>query len=176
MAKSYGLIALFETTPEVFHAAEKVRDAGFKKWDVISPFPIHGIVDAMGLPRSKVPVYAFVGGMIGFVTGMLMVWYMNAEDYPLIVHGMPYFTPIFPFPIAYELTILLAAFGTFFGQFITNLLPQHYHPSMNYKKFARLTDDMFAIVIEREDERFDEEKTRTMLEELGAKEVVEVPE
>ena len=176
MANTYGILGLFETAPQVYHAAEKVRDAGFKRWDVIAPFPIHGIDKAMGLKRSRVPAFTLAGGCIGFITGMLTVWYMNAYDYPLIVGGKPYFSPIFPFPIAYELTILLAAFGTFFGQFITNLLPQHYHPTMNYEKFHRLTDDRFAIVIEAKDPGYDEVRTRELLTKLGATEVADIAE
>jgi hypothetical protein len=174
--KPYGILGLFDTAPEIYHAAEKVRDAGFKRWDVYAPFPIHGMDEAMGLKRSKVPLFVFAGGIIGFTTAMLMVWYMNKVSYPLIVGGMPYYSPVFPFPVAYELTILLSAFGAFFGQFITNLLPQHYHPVMNYDKFAALTDDRFAIVIETSDPNFNAEETRALLERIGAKEVVEIPE
>lgn len=173
---SHGLLALFETAPDIYHAAEKVRDAGFKRWDVYTPFPVHGMDEAMGLKRSKVPLFVFCGGITGFTTAMIMVWWMNKFNYPLIVGGLPYFSPIFPFPIAYELTILLSAFGAFFGQFITNRLPQHYHPVMNYEKFAALTDDKFAIVIETTDPRYDPAKIRALFAEIGAAEVVEIPE
>jgi hypothetical protein len=173
---SYGILALFDTAPAIYHAAERVRDAGYKRWDVLTPFPIHGMDEAMGLRRSKVPIIVFLGGITGFAVAMLMVWWMNKYNYPLIVGGMPYFSPIFPFPVAYELTILFASFGAFFGQFILNRLPQHYHPVMNYERFASLTDDKFAIVIETGDSVFEAEKTRALLEELGAVEVVEISE
>jgi hypothetical protein len=176
MATPYGLIALFEKTPDVYHAAEKVRDAGYQNWDVISPFPIHGIQHAMGLPRSKVPIFSLFGGLTGFTTGMLIAYYMGAVDYPLIVGGKPFFSPIFPFPIAYELTILLAAFGAFFGQFITNRLPQHHHPIMNYARWAELTDDKFAIVIEAIDPKFDSTEIKALFQHLGASEISEVTE
>ena len=176
MSKHYGIIALFDSPSEIYHAAEKVRDAGFRHWDALTPFPVHGLDAAMGLRRSKVPIFTFVGGAIGLVTGFFIVWYMNAHDYPLVVGGMPYFSPIFPFPVAYELTILLAAFGSFFGQFITNRLPMHYHPVMNYEKFPAVTDDRFAIVIEAADPHYDENATRAFLEELGGKEIAVLPE
>jgi hypothetical protein len=176
MAKLYGVLARFESPSEIYGAAEAVRDAGFVHWDVLSPFPIHGIDKAMGLKRSGVPAFSLIGGVIGFVTGMALAWYMGAFDYPLIVGGKPYFSPIFPFPIAYELTILLAAFGAFFGMFITNYLPMPYHPVMNYVRFPILTDNEFAIVIEARDPRYHRERTRSLLESLGAREVVELPE
>lgn len=169
--KTYGMLALFDSAPSVYEAAKTVREAGYARWDVITPFPIHGMDAAMGLKRSKVPIFTFIGGFIGFWTGMAMAWYMGAYDYPLIVGGKPFFSPIFPFPVAYELTILLAAFGTLGGMFITNRLPMHHHPVMNYAKFRHLTDDQFAVVIEAEDGQFDEVETRRFLEGLQPKEI-----
>lgn len=167
----FGVMGSFLTTPDAYHAAEKVRDAGFKNWDVFTPFPVHGMDAAMGLRRSKVPVLTLCGGLIGFFTGVLLTWYMNAYDYPLVVGGKPFWSPVFPFPVMYELTILLAAFGTFFGMFLTNFLPQHYHPVFNNQKFARGTDDTFFIVIEQRDPKFDLEKAQALLKQLGAQDI-----
>jgi len=176
MSKPYGYLALFGSAPAIFHAAESVREAGYKRWDVLTPFPVHGLDGAMGLKRSRVPAFTLVGGIIGFCTGMFIAWFMGAYDYPLIVGGKPFFSPIFPFPVAYELTILLAAFGTLGGMFITNRLPMHYHPVMNYGKFRHLTDDKFAVVIEADDELFSEAETRAFLENLGPEEVTLISE
>lgn len=173
--KNYGLIAEFKTVLNVLNAAEKIRDAGFTRWDVLTPFPIHGLDAAMGLKRSKVPYFTFIGGLTGLISAILMVWYMNAYDYPLIVGGKPFFSPIFPFPIFYELTILLASFGTFFGMFITNKLPMHHHPVFEHQGFARVTDDHFWIVIELQDPQFQEEKTKQFLESLGGFDVTFLP-
>ena len=140
----YGMVASFKDTPSLYHAAEKVRDAGFKYWDTYSSFPIHGMPEAQGQARSKVPIFTFVGGLTGLTLGTAMVWYMNAFDYPLIVGGYPFFSPVFPFPIMYELTILLAAFGTLGGMFIMNLLPQHYNSLFNCSKF--LTSEYFLDI------------------------------
>ena len=124
----YGLIATFTKTPVFFEAAGRVREAGFTKWDCFTPFPVHGLDGQMGLKRSKVPLFTFIGGLLGFITGTLITYYMNGFDYPLIVGGKPLWSPVFPFPVMYELTILFAAFGTLFGMFATNLLPRHHHP------------------------------------------------
>lgn len=174
MSEKYGIIASFADAPSLFHAAEKVRDAGYKKWDTYSSFPVHGMPEAQGQPRSKVPVFTLVGGVTGFIVGMLMVWYMNAFDYPLIIRGQPYFSPVFPFPIAYELTILLAAFGTLGGMFLTNLLPQHYSPLFNSDKFLEVSGDRLVIAIEAEDDKFDAVATRKFLEEIGGSDIEEV--
>ena len=171
MKKTYGILALFETAADIYEAAGKVRKAGYQDWDVITPFPVHGMDSKMGLRRSRVPIFTFIGGFIGFWTGMFIAWYMGAYDYPLIVAGMPFFSPIFNFPVAFELTILFAAFGTLGGMFVTNQLPMHYHPVMEYADFHRLTDDRFAVVIEASDPRFDPEQTQAFLQGLGSSEV-----
>src|SRR5471030_1729531 len=131
-APTYGLIATFETVPEIYHAAEQVRDAGFKHWDCITPLPIHGLDKAMGLKRSIVPRISLVGGITGFITGMTMIWWTDAYNYRLVVGGKPFFSPMFAFPVSYELTILFTAFATIFGIFVTNRLPMHYHPVLKY--------------------------------------------
>lgn len=176
MSKTYGILALFDTAPAIYQAAQTVRDAGYKRWDVLTPFPVHGMDAAMGLSRSKVPIFTLVGGVLGFMTGMFIVWFMNDFQYPLIVGGKPFFSFVYPFPVAYELTILFAAFGTLGGMFIMNRLPMHHHPVMNYERFRHLTDDKFAVVIEAEDPLFDATSTQKFLEELGPVEIVLIPE
>jgi hypothetical protein len=100
--KPYGMIAEFRTAAAVLHAAEKVRNAGFSRWDVFTPFPVHGMDRAMGLRNSKVGWFAFLGGVTGYTTGMLMIWWMNAIDYPIVVGGKPMFSPYGAFPPSYE--------------------------------------------------------------------------
>ncbi len=175
MSDSYGIIASFPDTPSFFHAAEKVRDAGYQKWDTYSSFPVHGMPAAQGQARSKVPIFTFLGGLSGFTLGTLIVWYMNAYDYPLIVGGKPFFSPVFPFPIMYELTILLAAFGTLGGMFVMNLLPQHYNPLFNNEKFLEVSGDRLVIAIESRDPKFDPVATRKFLEDIGGTDIEEVP-
>ena len=173
-APTYGLIATFETAADVYHAAEQVRDAGYKNWDVIAPCPVHGMDKAMGLKRSIVPRISLVGGIIGFTTGMSMIWWTGAIDYPLTVGGKPLFSPMFAFPISYELTILFTAFATIIGMFLVNGLPMHYHPVLKSPKIKRALDDQFLIVIETRDPRFNLANTRALLEKAGGKEISEL--
>ena len=173
-APTYGLIATFETAADVYHAAEQVRDAGYKNWDVIAPCPVHGMDKAMGLKRSIVPRISLVGGILGFTTGMLMIWWTGAIDYPLTVGGKPLFSPMFAFPISYELTILFTAFATIIGMFLVNGLPMHYHPVLKSPKIKRALDDQFLIVIETRDPRFNLANTRALLEKAGGKEISEL--
>jgi len=170
----HGLIAMFETTPEVVRAAEKVREAGYKFWDVHSPLPIHGIDRAMGTKRSRVPRISLAGGITGFCTGMTMIWYTDGFDYKLTVGGKPFFSPLFAFPVSYELTILFTAFATIIGMFILNGLPMHYHPVLKYPNVDRATNDLFYIVIESRDPKFDSQATRALLAEIGGQAITEL--
>ena len=173
-APTHGLIATFDTPGAVMRAAEQVRDAGYRRWDVITPFPIHGIDKAMGVGRSRVPRISLAGGITGFCTGMSMIWYMDKFDYALTVGGKPFFSPLFAFPVSYELTILFTAFATIGGMFFLNGLPMHYHPVLNYEHIRRGTDDLFFIVIERADPRYNAENTRALLEKVGGREITEL--
>jgi len=174
MKKTYGLVAAFDTTPDFFHACEQVRDAGFSQWDAITSFPIHGLDAAMGVRRSKVPRFSLTGGITGFCTGMSLIFWTGAYEYPLVVGGKPYFSPMFAFPISYELTILFTAFATIIGMFILNKLPMHYHPVMKAPQFVRASDDRFYIVIEANDPKFNPAQTRVLLQQIGGKDIAEI--
>jgi hypothetical protein len=173
-AQPYGLIATFKTAPELYHAAEQVRDAGYRQWDCITPFPVHGLDKAMGLRRSIVPRISLAGGITGFCTGMSLIWWTGAWNYPLIVGGKPLFSPMFAFPVSYELTILFTAFATIIGMFVLNGLPMHYHPVLKYDQIGRGMDDTFFIVIETRDPRFDAVNTRALLEQAGGTAITEL--
>jgi hypothetical protein len=172
--QTYGLIATYRTPGALVHAAEAVRDAGYRRWDCITPFPIHGLDKAMGQPRSIVPRFSLAGGITGFWTGMSMIWYMDKFDYALTVGGKPFFSPLFAFPVSYELTILFTAFATIGGMFLVNGLPMHYHPVLNYENIRRGTDDLFFVVIEKADPRYEEGNTRALLERTGGSEIKEL--
>jgi hypothetical protein len=171
--KVYGLGAEFDSAADILHAAEKVRDAGFKRWDVHSPFPVHGMDGAMGLGKSWLSAPVLIGGTTGFITAALLTMVPSLSLYPIIVHGKPYnfFTVPAFFPIFFELTVLFSAFSAVFSTLIFNRLPQWYHPVFNWERFKRATDDGFYLVIEARDPKFNETKTRELLESIGGKHV-----
>ena len=175
-AKPYGIIAEFETTADVLHAAEKVREAGFRRWDVFTPFPIHGMDRAMGMKNSNVGWFSFLGGVTGYTTGMVMIWWMNAFDYRILVGGKPMFSPYGAFPPSYELTILFGAFGALFGMLFLNRLPRLHHPLLKHKRFGQVTHDKFYVVIETDDPNYSETETRKLLEATGSKHIEMVEE
>ena len=167
----YGILAEFATPADLFHACERVRDAGFTKWDAHTPFPVHGLEGAMGLRRSPLPWIVLVMGLMGAGLGFLLQVWVHGSAYPLVISGKPYFTwPAF-IPITFELGVLFAALGAVFGMFGLNRLPMHHHPLFKSTLFERVTDDAFFISIESWDPKFDLSATRSLLESVGARNV-----
>ncbi|MCA9581779.1 MAG: DUF3341 domain-containing protein [Myxococcales bacterium] len=161
-------LAEFDSTRRIMAAAEKVRDAGYKKWDVHTPFPIHGMDKAMGMPDSRLGWIVFICGLTGIIGGFTMMWWMNSVDYPLIVGGKPGFAPPSMVPILFECTVLFSAFGAVFGMFGLNQLPRHHHPVFYSDRFERASNDRFFVSIEVADPKFDVDDTRAFLESLDA--------
>jgi hypothetical protein len=172
----YAVMAEFETPADLMHAAEKVRDSGYKRWDVFSPFPIHGMDEAMGLKNSPVGYFSFCCGVIGFTTGMVMIWWMNAVDYPILIGGKPMFSPFGAFPPSYELTILLGSFGTLGGMLFLNRLPRLHHPLHKNERFKKATHDKYFLVIESSDPKYSETEIRKLLESVGSRHIEVVEE
>ena len=176
MLRPFAIMAEFDTPADVLHAAERVRDEGFRNWDVFTPFPIHGMDGAMGLKNSIVGWFSFIGGCTGYTTGMLMIWFMNDVNYPIVIGGKPMFSPFAAFPPSYELTILFGSFGALLGMLFLNRLPRLHHPLLKNKRFALATHDRFYIVIEANDPRYSENETRKLLESLGSRHIELVEE
>lgn len=171
--KVYGLGAEFDSAADLLHAAEKVRDGGFRHWDAHTPFPVHGLDAAMGLGKSWLSAPVLAGGITGLLTAVGLTMIPSFLVYPVIVHGKPYnfFTSPAFFPIFFELTVLFSAFATVFSIMVFNRLPMWYHPVFNWERFKRATDDGFFIVVEARDPKFNEAKTRELLESIGGKHV-----
>ncbi len=157
-------LAEFDSTATVFHAAETVRDAGYKKWDVHTPFPVHGMDRAMGLPDSPVGWIVAAMGATGTTVAFLMMWWMNGIHYPYLIGGKPGFSLPSMVPVMFELTVLLSAFGAVFGMLGLNQLPRHHHPVFFSDRFDRGSDDRFFISIEAADPAFDLDETKELLE------------
>jgi mono/diheme cytochrome c family protein len=167
----YGVLAEFDTPGELVAAAKKVHDAGFTEFDCYSPFPVHGIDEAMGIKRTILPWVIFLGGLSGTIGGALLQWYCNAVAWNWNVSDKPLWTlPITPnnVPIAFETTILMSVFTAFFGMWAFNKLPQVWHPFFRLDRFLKATDDGFFVGIEAADKHYDSAETRKLLEDAGA--------
>ena len=165
----YGYLAEFKSASALYKAAEKVRDAGFTKWDCYSPYPIHGLDHAMGMKRSILPWFVFCGGMTGTATAFTLAYTTQVVIYPTVVQGKPtnLFTIPAYFPIMFELTVLFSGFTVLFGLLALMKLPRLNHPLFASKQFHRATDDGFFIAIEARDPGFSPAGTRELLAEIG---------
>jgi hypothetical protein len=167
----WGLLAEFPDVQALFEAAERCRDAGYRRWDVHSPFPIHGMNNAMGLRYTKLPLLVLGGGLTGLGLALLMQWWMNAVDYPLIISGKPLFSLPANIPVLFELTVLLSALCAFIGMLAMNGLPRYHHPLFRSEEFRRATQDRFFLTVEASDPLFDETRVEGFLREIGCSRV-----
>ena len=168
---TYGVIAEFTSPAELTAAAEAARDAGYTEMDAFSPFPIHGLHEAVGMKSAGMSAIVLIGGIIGGIAGFFMCWYANVIAYPLNIGGKPLNSWPAWIPITFECTILLAAFAAVFGMLALNGLPMPYHPVFNVSRFALASRNRFFLCIEARDAHFDLEKTRAFLNTLGPREV-----
>lgn len=169
--KAFGMVAEFDSAKSLLHAAEKLSDQGYTVYDAHSPFPIHGMDDAMKLGQSKLPLIVFACALTGTLTGLgLQTWVHNFE-YPLTIGGKPYFALPAYIPVIFELTVLLGAFAAVFGMLALNGLPRPNHPTMSHSRFHKATDDAFFISVEATDPKYDASKTKDFLAQLGGKNI-----
>ena len=172
---TYGVIAEFHDAQTLLNAANAVREAGYTQMDAFSPFPIHGLAEAVGFHKSRLSAVVLTMGIIGGIGGFFMCWYANVIAYPLNIGGKPYNSWPAWIPITFECTILLAALGAVFGMLALNGLPMPYHPVFNVKRFDQASRDKFFLVVQARDPLFDLDKVWTLLEKQGPREVIDVP-
>lgn len=170
----YGIAAEFDDPDRILAATKSAREAGYRVMDAYTPFPIHGLDDAIGFKCSKVQWSIFLMGAIGCVAGLSLQYYTSVVDYPMNVGGRPLFSwPSF-IPVAYECTILFAALAAVVGVFAFNGLPRPNHPIFNAPRFNLASQTRFFLCIEATDPKFDRSETRRFLEGLDAVAVSEV--
>ncbi len=164
---TWGVLAEFESPAAVYHAAEQVRDAGYSKWDVYAPIPIHGMDEAMGLKGSKMAWIVGTFAAMGASGGFLLQWWTSAVAYPIVVNDKPFgaweqFTPV-----TFELGVLFAGISAVFGMLAINGLPRWNHPLFSSERFLSASDDGFFIGIESKDAKFNSDATSKLLEKAG---------
>jgi hypothetical protein len=163
----HALVAEFVHPDDLLEAATKAHAEGYRKIEAYSPFPMHGMSEAIGFKDQRVPWIVFLGGITGAVGGFGLQYYVNVWDYPMNIGGRPLVSIPSFIPITFESTILLASIGAFIGMLAMNFLPQPYHPIFNCPNFERASQDRFFLAIEANDPNFDREKTQSFLEAMN---------
>lgn len=173
-----AVIAEFDSPAGLIHAAERVRDGGFRKFDCHSPFPIHGMDKAMGLKRSPIGFIVGAAALCAFLGISGFIYWVSAVDYPMVISGKPFFSFQAFVPVAFAVTVLTSAITATFGMLLINRLPQLFHPLFESKNFQRFSDDGFFVSIDSTDPKFDASRTGDFLKSIGGKniEVIEVKE
>lgn len=167
-----GLAGIFTQEPQVLKAAKKVKEMGFVKFEAISPYPIHGMEEACGIPRSSIPYVTFIAGIIGGSFALWLTWWTSVVNWPINVGGKPLFSlPAF-IPIIFELTILFAALSSVAALIYHCGLPKHDPPVIH----PDLTCDKFAIYVSESEPGYDAAKLENLFRECGASEVKKVAE
>jgi hypothetical protein len=167
--KLYGVVGDFDSPEALLLAIRTARRAGYTRLEAYTPFPIHGIDDAMGEPRSPLGRIVIAAAILGIAAAILLQWWTGAVDYPLSIAGKPLFALEPSIPIVFELSVLFSAFAAVVGMLALNKLPQYYHPLFNFSRHAGATDDRFLLAIEAADPQFNAEQARTLLENLGSR-------
>ena len=167
--RNYGIIAEFDTPGALLKAAEEIRKAGYEKFDCHSPFPIHGMDEAMGLKRSPLGWIVGIMALTGAGVGMLLQWWTSAVDYQLVISGKPFFSYQAFVPVTFGLAVLFGAISTVVGMLYLNRLPQLYHPVFYSDRFNKVTDNGFFVSISSDDSHFDPGKSSDFLKDLGSK-------
>ncbi|MHB8735114.1 MAG: DUF3341 domain-containing protein [Terriglobales bacterium] len=171
----YGLMAEFTGPQPLVHAAEHAYQAGYRKLDAYSPFPIEEAMEAIGAHHTRMPLIVLLGAITGGLSGYLLQYWINVIDYPLNIGGRPLLSwPAFII-VTFELTILGGAIAAVVGMLLANGLPLPYHPVFNVPRFSQVTQDGFFLCIEAADPNFDRQATEAFLHSLHPTAVSEVP-
>lgn len=178
-----GLLAQFEDPDALVAACDQARQAGYKKMDAYSPFPVHGIDPAIGIRRTRLPFLVLAIGLMGCALGLFMQYYTNAAEwsplfpgYAFKISGKPYFSLPANIPVTFEVIVLSSAIATFLGMWAINRLPRLANPLHRISRFKRVTNDKFFLMIEAEDPGFDRQRTEQQLNDWGASAIEEVYE
>jgi hypothetical protein len=162
------LVGCFADEDGARTAVQRLSARGFRVHDVYTPYPVHGLDEAMGLRRSRIPLVTLAAGLGGLLSALLLQFYCAVWDWPLNVGGKPRNSTLAFVPITFELTILCAGLATA-GAF---LLRARLFPGARPRIFeGAATDDVFAVVLRRRDATFDAGEARRLLLDSGAYEV-----
>lgn len=172
----HGVMAEYSEPEALIEGIQKIRGLGYKQMEAYTPFPVEGLTEALGRPKTKIQWVILTGAICGGTGAFLFQCWTLMSSYPLNLGGRPAFSwPAF-MPVTFELTVLSAAFTAVIGMLVLNGLPQPYHPVFNVKEFDAASKDKFFLCVESGDPKFNVETLKSALKNAGAEAVYEVEE
>lgn len=169
--KPIAVLGNYKDPDLLITAANRIRESGYKDFDIFTPYPVHGLDKAMGVKRTILPYISFGGGIFGLANAIFLIMWTGSIHYKLNIGGKPLFAFQFSIPVMFELTILCTAIATFLGLWFLCGLPKWYSPLQNDKGFMSAVDNTFVVGIMATDQRFSTEATKKLMRELGADDV-----
>lgn len=167
----YAVAAEFEDAPGLLEALRELRRRGYRKLDALTPFPVHGLNEALEIRRSPLGWAALASGLLGAGGALLLQWWTAAVAYPLVIGGKPFFAIEPSVPVAFELAVLLASFAAVLGMLALNGLPRFFHPATRHSRFVRASDDRFLLLVEADGPGFDAGRAAELLRALGGRHI-----
>jgi hypothetical protein len=162
-----GVAGIWLDEHKFVEAAAKVRQSGYQKFDAITPFPLHGLDEACGIPFSYIPWITFIFGLTGFAFAVWFTWWTSAVDYPVIIGGKPMWSVPAFVPIMFECTVLFAALSSVGALLWICGLPAIDPPVID----PDLTSHKFGIFVPDNDTGYEAAKVEQLLRSLGAVDV-----
>lgn len=173
-ALPFGLLAVFDSPERLVEAARTLRDAGYRRLDAHTPFPVPELAEVLGLKSGALPWVILIAAVVGGALGYFLQYYSVMIDYPINVGGKPIHSwPSF-LVITFEMTVLGGTLGALFGMLALNRLPAYYHPLFNAADFTFAEGNRFFLSVEAADPRFHGVRTRRLLEGLEPLAVEEI--
>ncbi|MBX3044590.1 MAG: DUF3341 domain-containing protein [Candidatus Kapabacteria bacterium] len=165
----HSISAIFNTPDEIMNAAKEIVKAGYKKFDIHTPYPVHGMDGAMKVKRSPLGYFAFALGVTGAILALLLMYGTMVESYPNNIGGKPLFPlPAF-IPVTFEVTVLLASVGTVSAMIIIFFrFPNNSHPLHDTPYMKQVSSDKYGAVIESDDPNFNFDEVKAFFERIGA--------
>jgi hypothetical protein len=165
---TFGVIAVFKSEEDLLKAAKTARqEKKYKNYDAFTPYPVHGLDDAMGVKRSFLPWVTFFAGLTGTISALALEIWTSAIDWPINVGGKPFISlPAF-IPITFELTVLFGGLATVGALFYVCGLPNFNAKILH----PQITNDKFVLFVPSNEPGFDLNDVTGFLKTLNAEEV-----
>ena len=170
--KIFAIAAIFNTPDEIIKAAKATAEKKYTKYDVNTPYPVHGMDKAMKLKPSKLGFVTLAFGLFGAAIALFFMWWSMSISYPIVIGGKPFFSlPAFV-PITFEMTVLLATLATAIGMFAVFFnFPKNTHPLHDTPYMEQVSNDKYGIYIQANDPEFNENQIKDFFNELGANQI-----